>query len=444
MDDFQVSASDVQSIIKQEIRAENAPTSGSFSYSGGSPQIVFRFGAMESSLLRSSTLRFNGKLKILRPDGVTLVNNQNLKGGGLFDCHLDERVGVPSLIDSIQISNNLGQSIESVRHYPRMLSTLKPSMKDFTDFVVGEDLATSNEVSSSLLVNQQVDFSIPLECGLLQSLQLFSVSQLGDGMTITLLLSPDSNVLQGANASQCTYQLSDVSITCDQILFKPEVAARLNRSMSGQIVYDAYQSLFSTITSSDSTQQFTLNTAQTLSVFHNFIESSHINNYAQKSLQPQPLQRAVGQEAVIKEISYIKEGALFPYDSSLKVETQSTQRNPLTPVQMAALDSIEPDYYGRPRQIDQLLTLPSKADAQDKRLYASPISQNVTTCSRVQNFALGVAFDRVSEQGIDMRQKSYACRIQSDLTGGLNSAMFTFVRARTLLQYSPQGVMVQS
>jgi hypothetical protein len=444
MDLFDVSSQDVESVIKQEIRAENAPSGGSFAYSGGAPQIVFRFGAQMGTLLRASTLRFNGKLSILTAGG-SLVNNENLKGTGAVNVRLDERVGLASVIDSIQISNNLGQSVEQVRNYGRMLATLNASTKSFEDFVNdGDDLAMGNETGTALLLNQKVDFSLPLKAGLFQSLQLFSPTQLGDGMTITLMLSPDSNVLQGADALNCKYELSDVSITCDQIQFRPEVASKLNRDVSGVIEYDAYSSLYSTITSSDSTQQFTLNQSQVLSVFHNFIEASHINNYAQKSLQTQPLQSAIGTEAVIKEVQFQREGALFPYNYALKVETQSTQRNPLTEVEMAYIDSVSPSYGGRAKQIDQLLTLPSKADVQDKRIYAQNIAQRVQTVSRNQNFGIGVAFDRVSEHGIDMRQKSYSMRLQSNLTGGLTSSIYTFVRARQQIQYSPQGVMVSS
>ena len=61
-----------------------------------------------------------------------------------------------------------------------------------------------------------------------------------------------------------------------------------------------------------------------------------------------------------------------------------------------------------------------------------------------RNFAIGVALDNVSQVGIDFRGQSYATRIQSNLDGKSPNAVYTYVLSKNVLQYSPQGIMIQS
>jgi hypothetical protein len=70
--------------------------------------------------------------------------------------------------------------------------------------------------------------------------------------------------------------------------------------------------------------------------------------------------------------------------------------------------------------------------------------QEFGTVDTARNFAIGLAMDRVSEQGIDFRGQSYSMRLQSTADGKSPMSVFTYYLAKNVLQYSAQGIQVSS
>ena len=61
-----------------------------------------------------------------------------------------------------------------------------------------------------------------------------------------------------------------------------------------------------------------------------------------------------------------------------------------------------------------------------------------------RNFAIGLALDNVSNEGMSFQGVSYAVRIRSTLDGNSPNAVYTYALVKNRLQYSPQGIQVVS
>ena len=147
---------------------------GTASYKDGNPIVNFVIGAQENSLL-GSTIRLNGKFtaynskgEIGFADGVTgsdvmKTNTPNLA--------MDSRLGVFSVIDSLSISSHqTSQTIEHIKHYPRMLASYIPATSSKQDLAghmsISAITAANADMGKKTLVQQAFnEFSIPLPCG---------------------------------------------------------------------------------------------------------------------------------------------------------------------------------------------------------------------------------------------------------------------------------------
>jgi len=81
---------------------------------------------------------------------------------------------------------------------------------------------------------------------------------------------------------------------------------------------------------------------------------------------------------------------------------------------------------------------------QDERIYDDGVQVFKTTDEGKRAFFIGLATDRVSEQGLDFRGMPYSTRIQSDLDQSQPNSVFTFYLTKNILQTSQQGVAVVS
>ena len=77
-----------------------------------------------------------------------------------------------------------------------------------------------------------------------------------------------------------------------------------------------------------------LGTQNTLSIFHNFIPSTWINNYAQDSYATPELRNTTGgvydTDVELKEVSFMKGGVKFPLDYQVDTEVQAQQNRPMS------------------------------------------------------------------------------------------------------------------
>ena len=441
----------IQSVQKVQILPSNSPSDGIYSFRGGNGIVTFDIGK-GSKLLRSSTMRVNGKIEIVKSDG-TPIDNGDLKGTGLVDVKLSSRVGVHSCFQNVNVmSGETNQTLESIRSYGRMLSTLLPSTHSSEDFITSQGItskACAEESLSGALLNNKSSFSVPLYCGIFQSDVPLPLGANGfRGLGISLELASDQQVLSGANSGDlggAFYRLSDMSITCDMLLPSPAEQQKMEVSSSGTFVFNTLQNLYSVINSSDATQTFNLASSQVLSVFHNFIPVPHSNSYSHDSFETTRLLNKVGSnytsEATLKKVSFSRDGLKLGLDYDLECQDQSAQGIPETGVDITSINSIQP-YATLTKVLDQPAMFPFGTS--DQELFAPAVLQKSSVVDARRNFLVGLALDRVSNQGMDFKNKAYSMRIQSNLDGNSPLSIFTYYLTRNILQYSSSGISVSS
>ena len=461
-----MSAQQIESIEKFEILPSNQPANGTYSFSRGNPIITFNIGSVPK-LLRMGSVRVNGKFQVFQANGSPL-NNLGLKAGASTDVSLNSRVGLNSIFQNVNISSNeTNQTLESIRQYGRMIATVLPSVQSEEDFlshsgVVSKSTAIKGATDAQL--NNSMSFSLRIFAGMFQSGSALSIGVNGlRGIALNLELSPDSNVLfssdPGANAG-AYYEISDLSITGDMLIPTPDIQEKLSVPSTGSFTFNTFQNLYSVINSSDSTQTYNLASSAVLSVFHNFLPVSHANTLAYDGFETDMLKNVgstgeYDEDVVLRKVSFSRGGLKLKLDYDLDCETQSSQGIPETGVQVNALNSLQP-YSSLSKMLNQprLLSYGTKDAVLTQEVLglkgvkyeALPVArpQVLTSVSPERNFAVGLACDNVSGQGIDFRGQSYALRMQSSLDGNSPMAVYTYYLARNQLMYSPQGIMVSS
>jgi len=453
----------IVNIEKVEILPLNPPANNAYSFKEGFPIMQFLI-PNQPKLLSGSSMRLNGVLRVNQSTSVeatpVLADNANNKGGGAANIALSNRIGVSSAIDQITLSSMTNQTLEVVRSYGRYLASAQSvthSQEDLDTNVQVESLTASRSMNGALMVNQDVSFSIPLRTGLLSGASEIPIGTNGiRGMIVQLQLAPDSQVLGGwvdntgtdqNNAAAGTgsfYQLRDVSLSYNLLVPDEQGTQQMSNPSTGSLQYNAISHLYSVVNSSDATQNYNLGTAKTLSVFHNFLPTTHLNNYNQDGFATPKLQNSTAgvynQAAEIQRVSFLKGGVNFPIENEIDVSTPALNDRPLSELEINFINSIK-SYQSMNHSLMSLNTqnqLPTNVNPLD--------GKDVSKFTQVENkdvFGIGVAEDPY-RVGVDFKNTNYGLRVVSDLNGSSPNSVFTYVLAQNQLMYSPQGISVVS
>tara|TARA_R110002167_G_scaffold104110_2_gene268617 strand:- start:637 stop:2031 length:1395 start_codon:yes stop_codon:yes gene_type:complete len=464
-----MSVPNIVNVEKFEILPSNQPANNTYSFHEGNPIITITIPS-QAKYLRPQSLRINGTLRINNSDR-TICNNNACSSLAQSDIRLNSRVGVHSVFQNVVLSSEAtNQSLEAIRQYGRMVSCILSSTHSEQDLMSEKsNVAVMNGLddASGNLVNNEVRFSIPLYCGMLQSGESIPLSQNGiNGLNIQLELASDQQVLKGSTAfpqqnvagtplgvsaqSGSFYQLKDISVSGDLLVPDDAGQQKLSVSGSGQFQYNSYSSLYSVINSNDSTQTYNLSSSQVLSVFHTFLPVSFSNNYNEDAFENGELLNTNGagtvydSPTILKKVSFSRGGVKLGLDYEIDCENNSLEGLPESQVMMNYLNAFQ-DFSASSRMINnrQLLGYGGKElkpynDVMTKER-AVGIDNDVK-----RNFGIGLAMDRVSDVGMSFKGQSYATRIVSNLDGKSPNAVFTFVLSKNTLQYSPNGIMISS
>ena len=460
----------IDSVEKAEIFPLNPPANGAYSFKGGFPIIQFQI-ANQDKLLNSSTLRLNGVLRVQGPGATdaTLKHPTNTAGGtaATNGIALNERVGVASVIHQITLATQQNQTLEVVRSYGRYLASVMPVTHSQSDFDTTNSIqnpaSASRSFNSARAVNNDVHFSIPLRTGLLSSGSPIPLGNNGlRGMLINLELAPDSNVISGYStfaadgtetkqlfnpiATGAFYQLRDLSLTYDLLVPDETGRSRMMTPATGQFVYNSLSHLYGVINSSDQTQNYNLGTANTLSIFHNFIPTSQINNYQTDGFKTDRLRNSNGGAfdtlANIRRVTFIRGGSKFPLDYAVDVEAEGLINRPQVALDERYIDAIKPlGSYNH--SLVSLNTNNKLAVETGFELNESPSNIN-TQAEPAPVFGAGINLDPLTRTGVNFKNTNYGLRIESELDGSSPNSVFTYVLAKNTLTYSPQGIMVQA
>jgi len=447
-----MSGMSIESVERFELLPSNQPANNTYSFKAGSPLITFNIGSV-SKLLRASSVRINGEIEITSGTG-SAPNNNGLKTCSTVTIQQNDRVGTNAIFQNVNIaSNDSNQTLESVRQYGRMIATVVPSVQSEEDFISHSGVvtkSTAQQSSADAQLNNKMAFSMRLFSGMFQSGTAIPLGVNGvRGLQISLELSPDQQVLFGTDASSsggASYSVSNLSLSGEMLIPSPADQQKLSVPSSGALVFNTIQNLYSVINSSDATQTYNLASSQVLSVFHNFLPVTHSNNYSQDGFKTAMLKNTdstgatYDQDVVLKKVSFSRGGLKLGLDYELDEQTQSTQGLPETGVQVNALNALQP-YPALSKMLNQPQLFPF--GTKDLSVSGSA-QQEFGTVDTARNFAIGLAMDRVSEQGIDFRGQSYSMRLQSTADGKSPMSVFTYYLAKNVLQYSAQGIQVSS
>jgi hypothetical protein len=423
--------------MREYIDVSPSNGTGTASYKDGNPIVNFVIGAQERFLL-GSTIRLNGKFTAINSKGHDSTSNLTTETPGLA---MDPRLGVFAVIDSLSVSSHqTSQTIEHIKHYPRMIASYIPATSSANDLVghmgVNALTAASVEAGKKTLVQKAgSEFSIPLPCGFFLGQNPVPLSgQTGvRGVNIQINLSPDSNIFFDDGTTGGTvdvtgayYKLEDLRLTAELMVGGKPVSA---------YEYNSISSYYATINQSYATVNFMLGLKSVLAVWTNLIRSEFINNYAHNSLATTEIRdvnaSSLTEVKPIQELFFTRGGKRFPLDYIISTKDVDTSKGKDPQISRNFLNSIVP-FNRMARTLLSPYNTPGDATA-DKDL---PDGGNV--------FGVGVALDTISNVGVDYSSEPFGMVVNSTLQSDTPHSCFVYVRSKQTLMMGKQGVQVVS
>ena len=426
-----------------EIVPSNITSNGSISFKNGNPVIQFIIGEQDRMLLGNS-VRFTGKFRALLKSGSSSVSD-------VSNLAMSEKLGVYSCIDTLTIkSQRTGQTIESIRHYNRFLSSYLPVTSSKQDNVghlyesalilpnyAAQQQSVVNIPSSSSTMNH---FCMNLPCGLLNGGEPIPLMpEAVGGLLVEIHLSPDSQVFhtQGdadsASYTDSFYEFSDVSLVAELMEPDAEGLANLKKQQSGTYEYNSINSYYQTINSGNGIINFQLGLSRVLGVFANIVPAAHINNLAFDGLATLYPTNSTGTSADIKEIFFTRNGTKFPVDYNITTLQQDNASNKVADSEI---------YHHFVNAIQKF--------SDNNRTSLNPQNYRLSDSARFDKdfafggcgFGVGVALDTISDQGVDYRNVNFGINMSLDLTTDSPQAFFLFAHNKQTLVFGPQGLQV--
>jgi hypothetical protein len=426
-----------------EVVPSNVTSNGSISFKDGNPVIQFIIGEQDRMLIGNS-VRFTGKFRALLSSGSSSVSD-------VSNLAMSEKLGVYSCIDTLTIkSQKTGQTIESIRHYNRFLSSYLPVTTSLQDGIghlnesalimpsyAAQQESVVNIPSSSSTMNH---FCMSLPCGLLNGGEpLPLLPEALGGLIIELHLCPDSQVFHtsgdsdSASYTDSFYEFSDVSLCAELLEPEASVVSELKTRQSGTYEYNSINSYYQTINSGNGIINFQLGLSRVLGVFANIVPAAHINNLEFDGLATLYPTNTGGSSADIQELFFTRNGSKFPIDFNINTLQQDNAAN------LTADSQIYLNYVNAIKKFTE-----------NTKSTLSPINVRLSDSARFDKdfadggcgFGLGVAYDSISDQGVDFRNVNFGINMRLDLTTDSPQAFFVFVHNKQTLVFGPQGLQV--
>ena len=418
-----------------EIIPSNITSDGTLSFKNGQPVIQFIIGEQERYLIGQS-LRLTGK-----------------SATGL---RMNEQLGIYSCFNELHISSQkTAQSIETIRHYPRMMSSylgVTSSLQDGISHLNETALIDMNfalqqrgVVENPTQLTTKNSFCCPLVCGLLNGTKPIPLSNAWGvgGLDISIHLSPDSNVFF-SNSSATTgianayYELSDVKLICEVMTPAPDQLSQIMKQTQNVFEYNSIVSQYNTINSRNGVLNFPLGVSKCMGVFMNFVPASHINNLAYDGTATLPPTNNDGTRAEVTQIIFTRGGERFPLEYNL--------------------DTIQKDATGNERMDAQLVRNYMNAvmgftkiertnvspfnnfyeDYGDDYLYSKEVTEGGV------KFGVGVNYDQISGAGVSFKDVPFGLQMISDISTDSPQGVFLFAHCKNTVVSTPQGIQVIS
>ena len=433
-----------------EIIPSNITSDGTLSFKNGQPVVQFIIGEQERYLIGQS-LRLTGKFTAYSSDGAISTSATGLR--------MNEQLGVYSCFNELHISSQkTAQSIETIRHYPRMMSSylgVTSSLQDGISHLNETALIDMNFASqqrgvvenpTGLTTNNS--FCCPLVCGLLNGTSPIPLSGAWGvgGLDISIHLSPDSNVFFSAdntitNITGAYYELSDVKLVCEVMTPAPDQLSQIMRQTQNVFEYNSIVSQFNTINSRNGVLNFPLGVSKCLGVFMNFVPASHINNLLFDGTATLPPTNSDGTRAEVEQIIFTRGGERFPLEYNLDTlqkdaGTNQTMDSQVVRNYMSAVMGFT--------KIERTNVSPFNNFYEDYGsggnlyLYAKEVTEGGA------KFGIGCNYDQISGEGVSFQNVPFGLQMISDITTDSPQGVFLFAHTKQTIVSSPQGIQVIS
>jgi len=437
-----------------EIIPTNITSTGRMSFKSGQPVIQFIIGEQDRHLLGSS-VRLCGRLNIWANDEGTIVPVQ------AQHIRMSEKLGAYSVIDQIHISSQkTGQTIESIRHFSRMMGSYLPITSSHQDSL-GHGYETSltfpnfagqqaGVVQNTQSAETPSSFAIHLPCGLFlggEPIPLSGTWGLG-GLNVEIHLAPDSNVLftgaadgaVSASLQDAFYELSEVKLVAEVQTPSPDVLSQLMSQTTNTYQYNSITSFFNTVNSANGIINYNLGVSKCLGIFANVVPASHINSLSFDGQATLPFTNSDGEPAKVDQLVFTRAGERFPLEYN--IDTQSKQ--PGNASQDLTDPQIARNYLNAVMAFAKLGRTQVSAITSKYQDYTANFSEARTVIDGGTMWGLGVSYDSISGDGVDFSTVPLGINLTMGLTTDHPQAVYVFAHCRNTVVSSPTGIQVLS
>jgi len=431
-----------------EIVPSNITSDGKLSYKNGQPTVQLLIGAQDRFIVPGS-VRLVGKLTVKKNDTIIPLESDGIR--------MNERLGVYSVIDTLSIfSQRSSQTIETINHHNRMMSSylsVTQSQSDFACHAYETSLRFPNYKAQQLgvITNTQAasasggdsanSFCIPLVSGLFLGQEPIPLSNdwgVG-GLMVEIQLSTDQNVLFSATNDDTAlldsyYELSDVRLICEV----QDPGEDFTPQSVNTFTYNSISSYYNTINSANAVLNFNLGLKSVLGAFMNVVPAAHINSWTRDGLATLGFSNSDATKAQVEQIVFTRAGQRVPLEYNIDTlqksvagrdnETGDAQivRNYMNAVMNFAKinrTSVDTSVY---RNID----------------YGTNYAQAKDIINGGSAWGIGVAYDSISNQGMDFSSVPFGVQLQLRLTSDNPNSIFLFVHSRQTIVSANGSIQV--
>jgi len=450
-----------------EIRPDNIPSDGKVSFKNGFPVLSFTIQS-QNGILNPRSIRINGKLQVFS-------DNQSPPTPVYADddpaITMDNRLGIYGVMDQLIIRHNRSKQVcEHIRFYNKYLQSYlgcTSSKQDLLGHMSETALIMPNEESMfvNVVANGDVaggldikkDFSAHLPSGFMQSGNLINLMPTAfGGVQIEIHLSPDSNCLYSRNGdltdvSEAHYQLSDLTLSCEVGDIPPSEMAALAAQTEGAMNFQSITSLYTSINTGNAQIQYSLGLRALQSAFMTFCPAKNLNTLTENGLATTypTANEAGGTLAHFTRIAFLKGGQKYPMDfdvttnADIAGNTDTTAGDSFTTAdpQLARqfAESIIPESFQDrtslgPSNLNRnyIMTNTGAANAYKSQPDGGPL------------FGVGVRYSQFGQGKGDFSQQQFGVSLESNITEDNPMAVFLFLKHKTTLEYTVNGVQILS
>ena len=216
---------------------------------------------------------------------------------------------------------------------------------------------------------------------------------------------------------------------------------QLKSRSSATYEYNSISSYYQTINSGNGIINFQLGLSRVLGVFANVVPASHINNVLHDGLSTMYPTNVDGTAAPINELFFTRNGTKFPLDYNITTLLQDETTFTEGDDHEAVDPSIVFNYLNA---IQRFASITRTSVRPQTTQYLDTDRFDKDTAFGGCGWGLGIAFDTVSDQGVDYSRVNFGINMSLMLNSDSPQAIYMFAHSKNTLVFGPQGLSVIS